>query len=318
MWWSNLYLRFFLVVVVVITFSIQTLCATSMTPFSFLYNGEYQDTTAHLLYLRARRYQTVTQRFLTEDSYNVWNKYAFDRADPINRIDPNGHLSKGAWIGIGFAAGLLVGFAFGYGVASRGFRVVMNNVSGRLEALAEQVQGLGQGAQEAIADVNDRVGANGEAIAAVNNRVGANGDAIAAVNDRVGANGEAIAANVENPNTNNQLNLIVNRIVGYLPQPQEQVGELQAIYTRLFNSWSQDRHEINVLLRLVEKIGYSQELTSVQEEEKEATALAENRRRGRPRMLQNAISRRARSASTALLSGIQAVNSGMEFLGNFG
>ena len=62
----------------------------------FTYDGEYQDPTTQLVYLRARNYQPEAQRFISMDRYNVWNKYSFANANPISNNDPSGHLAKWA------------------------------------------------------------------------------------------------------------------------------------------------------------------------------------------------------------------------------
>ncbi|WP_192483977.1 MULTISPECIES: RHS repeat-associated core domain-containing protein [Cysteiniphilum] len=68
-----------------------TLNANVATNFS--YNGEYQDPSSDLVYLRARDYDMGIQRFIAQDSANVWNKYNFADSNPIMNIDPTGHIS---------------------------------------------------------------------------------------------------------------------------------------------------------------------------------------------------------------------------------
>ncbi|WP_440993009.1 RHS repeat-associated core domain-containing protein [Cysteiniphilum litorale] len=63
---------------------------------NFSYNGEYQDPSSDLVYLRSRDYDANTQRFITQDNANVWNKYNFADSNPIMNIDPSGHLSFGS------------------------------------------------------------------------------------------------------------------------------------------------------------------------------------------------------------------------------
>ncbi|WP_440617277.1 RHS repeat-associated core domain-containing protein [Cysteiniphilum sp. 6C5] len=60
---------------------------------NFSYNSEYQDPASDLLYLRARDYDANTQRFIAQDSANVWNKYNFVDSNPVMNVDPSGHMS---------------------------------------------------------------------------------------------------------------------------------------------------------------------------------------------------------------------------------
>lgn len=78
--------------------------ADALTNIPFGYNNEYQDPSTQLLYLRTRDYQAQLARFITRDSFAVWNHYSFTDANPIMNIDPSGHLSQGAidtFMGIG-------------------------------------------------------------------------------------------------------------------------------------------------------------------------------------------------------------------------
>lgn len=60
----------------------------------FGYDGEYHDQVTDLSYLRARDYQPATQRFITMDSYPLFNRYHFTNQDPINNVDPSGHIDQ--------------------------------------------------------------------------------------------------------------------------------------------------------------------------------------------------------------------------------
>ena len=60
---------------------------------SFMYNGERFDTHTNLQYLRARFYLSNIKRFVTQDSYELLNRFAYADANPIMKTDPTGHLS---------------------------------------------------------------------------------------------------------------------------------------------------------------------------------------------------------------------------------
>ncbi|WP_440617279.1 RHS repeat-associated core domain-containing protein [Cysteiniphilum sp. 6C5] len=77
---------------------------------NFSYNDEYQDPNSNLVYLRARDYDANTQRFIAQDSANVWNKYNFADSNPIMNIDPSGHMP--AWLNYTLnSLGVIVGIA---------------------------------------------------------------------------------------------------------------------------------------------------------------------------------------------------------------
>ncbi len=66
----------------------------------FRYAGEYFDKETGTIYLRARYYNPEIGRFITEDSYwgedsdpLMLNLYTYCYNDPVNRIDPSGHVA---------------------------------------------------------------------------------------------------------------------------------------------------------------------------------------------------------------------------------
>jgi RHS repeat-associated protein len=76
------------------------------TPNTYLYTGERFDTDLDLYFLRARYLNADSGRFWTSDSFEGFrtdplslHKYLYAAADPINTIDPSGHMST-AEIGV--------------------------------------------------------------------------------------------------------------------------------------------------------------------------------------------------------------------------
>ncbi len=73
---------------------------TGTTPNNYLYTGEQYDPNLGFYYLRARYLNPATGRFWTMDSYEgahsdpaSLHKYLYANADPLNRLDPSGHVS---------------------------------------------------------------------------------------------------------------------------------------------------------------------------------------------------------------------------------
>ena len=65
----------------------------------YRYNAEYTDSSTGNQYLRARYYDAASGRFLTKDTYLgetndplSRNLYAYTRNNPVNLVDPSGHL----------------------------------------------------------------------------------------------------------------------------------------------------------------------------------------------------------------------------------
>lgn len=74
---------------------------------NFTWNQEYTDPATGLVYLRTRNYHPVLMRFCTMDSVQQDNRYAYARGNPLNLVDPSGHMETGEIIGL--VAGAVVG-----------------------------------------------------------------------------------------------------------------------------------------------------------------------------------------------------------------
>lgn len=59
---------------------------------NFTYTNEVTDNN-NLVYLKARWYSSHIRRFISQDSYNLLNRYSYVEGNPINESDPSGHIS---------------------------------------------------------------------------------------------------------------------------------------------------------------------------------------------------------------------------------
>jgi len=83
-----------------------------ITQNPFKYSGYYLDAESGLYYLQARYYSPELMRFISRDTYDLANRYAYCDANPISMTDPSGH--SAIRLGIGITAALLsVGIAIG-------------------------------------------------------------------------------------------------------------------------------------------------------------------------------------------------------------
>jgi len=74
--------------------------STGSTENDFLFSGEQYDPNAGFYYLRARYYDPVVGRFLTQDAFSgnssdprSLHRYLYADSDPVNKSDPSGHFS---------------------------------------------------------------------------------------------------------------------------------------------------------------------------------------------------------------------------------
>ncbi len=136
---------------------------------SFLWNQEYTDTDTNLVYLRARFYNPKLMHFMNADTVDTNNPYSFGNGDPINNIDPSGHLSEEARWGIGIA-GVLIGI--GGAVASIASFGTSAAAAATADAAIASAAAAGEAATEAVVATE----VAGDAIS-VTNVAAASGDA---------------------------------------------------------------------------------------------------------------------------------------------
>jgi RHS repeat-associated protein len=63
---------------------------TGSSPNQWLFTGEQRDGDSSLYFLRARYYDPVTGRFLSQDPAQAGQPYAYANSNPVNLIDPSG------------------------------------------------------------------------------------------------------------------------------------------------------------------------------------------------------------------------------------
>lgn len=107
----------------------------------FRYRGYYYDSDTGLYYLNYRYYDPSIGRFISPDdaSYinpdnvNGLNIYAYCNNDPVNHVDPTGHLPEWLkWLGIGLAAvgAVLVGAALAALTCGVGTAILATSMAG--------------------------------------------------------------------------------------------------------------------------------------------------------------------------------------------
>ena len=97
----------------------KTTASSSNILSRFGFTQAFTDEKTGLIYLSSRFYNPAQMAFLSMDSYQTENRYAYCEGDPINRIDPTGH-SWVDWLATG--AGIAAAFAItaGIGVLTAG------------------------------------------------------------------------------------------------------------------------------------------------------------------------------------------------------
>ena len=66
--------------------------ALSITQNPYSYSDYYTDSESNNYYLNARYYNPVIGTFLTFDTYNLPNRYAYVNGNPVMGVDPRGHV----------------------------------------------------------------------------------------------------------------------------------------------------------------------------------------------------------------------------------
>ena len=95
----------------------------------FTWNQELKEPETGLTYLRHRFHHPELRRFITRDNVHLDNRYAYAHGDPINYIDPTGHISKRAVnYGLGASTIGLAIFGLLFAIPSMGASVAASGV----------------------------------------------------------------------------------------------------------------------------------------------------------------------------------------------
>ena len=124
---------------------------------NFTYKGEYQDLASNTVYLKARDYDPMSARFLSRDSYDVWNHYSYADSDPVNKIDPSGHMALFFVLSIAFAIGGFISGSTGGGKALTSVLLGASLITG----VADLILSYAAGASEMSIEESSEIG-NGD------------------------------------------------------------------------------------------------------------------------------------------------------------
>ena len=119
------------------------------------YTGAIYDERTGLLYLNARFYDPSTGRFLTQDTYrgersdaDTWHLYAYCANNPINYVDPSGHIAlELIAIGSVATAGLILWYA-----NTDAYRDAMKDLSRRVGDILTDASTYVKGQAQSLVD----------------------------------------------------------------------------------------------------------------------------------------------------------------------
>ncbi len=57
----------------------------------YTFDGAYTDKEDNTIYLRARNFSPIAMRFISQDSYGLFNRYRGFDNDPVSKVDKSGH-----------------------------------------------------------------------------------------------------------------------------------------------------------------------------------------------------------------------------------
>ena len=114
----------------------------------FQYDGYYNDSESGLYYLNARYYSPTLMQFISMDTYDLANRYAYSDGNPIGNEDPTGHsvmsvLNSISYIlNFGFVAGGISKIMKAAGAGNKAIEITGMTIATVL-AIAQTWYGLG-------------------------------------------------------------------------------------------------------------------------------------------------------------------------------
>ena len=130
------------------------------------WNQELNDPELGLTYLRHRFYNTELRRFITRDSLDVDNRYAYALSDPVNRIDPTGHSPVLNYtLGSGFTALGILGAALA--VPTGGASLTVSAAAGFGAGVASALSGISLLGSQMALDAGNKTAAKALSVSSI-------------------------------------------------------------------------------------------------------------------------------------------------------
>jgi len=207
--------------------------AFSIADNPFKYSGYYSDSESGMYYLLARYYSPELMRFISRDTYDVSNRYAYCDGNPVSKTDPSGHLPK--FLGSTWFQGMMIGLS-----------VLTQDYAGA--AVMGASLALSKTGHQKAANIVSLVGSSIQALYTLG-MAGAGGKAL--YNDYHGGSGESLAAEHQGVDAAHVHSSNINSHAGSFHTCIEGNEEFHSFANEEFHSFAENNHSVEEEAHLV-------------------------------------------------------------------